>query len=247
MGGIKVLQLVSGALVDFLWPPICHTCGERAGVASRWLCDKCLASLPRFGYADWDLNPMAERFAGKVPFVAASAFLEYNSRGMLAPLFHDFKYRGFPSLARYMGTLAGEAMQAFFADTDALLPVPMFPLKQLRRGYNQAKEIALGISQITGTPIGRGLRAVHGHRSQTGMTATERIANTRDVFRYHTDFPFGSNRHSKNLPRSIEPTICLVDDVCTTGSTLLSCARAVLAAAPTARLRIFALGVVLNY
>lgn len=235
MEGMKALREIGSAVADILWPAQCHVCGQRPGPSSRWLCAKCLRSLPRFAATSWDLNPMARHFAGQVPFERASAFLEYNAKGMLAPVFHDFKYRGFPSLARYMGELAGGGMPDFFDGVETLLPVPMFALKQLRRGYNQAREIALGLSRATGIPVGRGLKAIRGHRTQTGMTSAERQANTRGIFRYRP--PIGQ----------LGATVCLVDDVCTTGSTLLSCTRAVLDADPAARLRIFALGAVLDY
>lgn len=232
---MNALREVGGAIADILWPAQCHVCGERPGPSSRWLCDDCLRSLPRFAFTSWDLNPMAQHFAGQVPFEGASAFFEYNAKGKLAPLFHDFKYRGFPSLARYLGELAGREMPDFFAGVETLLPVPMFVFKQMRRGYNQAREIASGISRATGVRVGTGLKAVRGHRTQTGMTAAERQANTRDIFRY------------RPTAQQVGNTVCLVDDVCTTGSTLLSCARAVLAADPGVRLRLFALGAVLDY
>ena len=93
-------------------------------------------TLPRAVYRGWDLNPMAQKLAGKVPFEQCSAFLEYSAQGVLAPVFHDFKYRGFSNLARFMGRMAASdyEMSAFLNHIDYQLPVPMYRFNQCRRG-----------------------------------------------------------------------------------------------------------------
>lgn len=230
----EILQATSVSLGDVLWPGRCHICGSRPAHDSRWLCRHHLEHLPYSRFGSWDMNPMAQRLAGRVRFERASAFLIYQPGGMLAPLFHDFKYNGFSRLARYMGILAAMhfGTMPFFNHTDVLLPVPLHPLKRLRRGYNQAYEIAAGIGSVLDIPVGKGLRAVKPHPTQTGLTAAQRQLNTQDIFRYTPESRF------------IGKHIVIIDDVCTTGATLLSAARAVSNSDPSAKISFFTLAAV---
>lgn len=226
------INYILSALADILWPPRCHICGCRPEPGQRWLCRHCEATLPRTRFNQWDKNPMAMSLAGKTPFVRAAAFLSYNPKGMLGPVFHDFKYHGFRHLARYMGTLAANdpGMRSFFDGVDFLLPVPMHPWKQLRRGYNQAAEIASDIGEEMNIPVGNCLTAISRHRTQTGMTAEQRARNISGIFRYRP--------HDDMLGKHI----CIVDDVCTTGATMLSCAEAIRQTDPSASLFFFSIG-----
>lgn len=234
MQQLNLLEYLLNGVADIFWPPQCHICGEKPGPTTQWFCDHCLMTLPRAVYRGWDLNPMAQKLAGKVPFEQCSAFLEYSAQGVLAPVFHDFKYRGFSNLARFMGRMAASdyEMSAFFNHIDYLLPVPMYRFKQWRRGYNQAVEIARGISDVSDIPLGKGLTAVRSHRSQTGLNAEKRRENTKGLFRY------------RPAAEQIGTRVCLIDDICTTGSTLVAAAEAILEADSTVLLSVFALGTV---
>ncbi len=112
---------------------------------------------------------------------------------------------------------------------DVLLPVGMHWLKQLRRGYNQSREIAEGMGSVLGIAVGDNLTAVRGHATQTRRTADERRKNLKGIFAIsHPEEIRGLN-------------VAVVDDVITSGTTAAEAARAVLdAGAATAS--IFALG-----
>lgn len=223
-----------GCVADVLWPPQCHMCGSRTGRDDRWLCMGCRVSLPKTYLATDDMNMMKIRLAKGLGnnIGRAAAWLRYRPGGRIAPLFHDFKYNGFRHLARHLGAMAGHdfGMMPFFNDMDALLPVPVHMFKKLRRGYNQSEEIAAGLSGQLHIPVAGGLRAVRPHRTQTGMTYSERLVNTDGVFRY-TPQPEFRGKH-----------VVIVDDVFTTGSTMISAGRAVLEGDPEATVSFFALG-----
>lgn len=231
MRPITTFQFLANAVADIIWPPYCHACGGRPDSELRWLCRHCLERLPRTHFRDDEMNPATITLAGKFPFKRASAYLFYNPRGMLGPIFHDFKYHGFPSLARYMGQLAANDMEMrpFFNGVDYLIPVPMYPLKQIRRGYNQTEEIALGLSSVLKVPLGAGFKAIRSHRTQTKLSSEQRETNIEGIFRYRPP----------HLQRG--KTICLIDDVLTTGATITSAAKALLTADPTMTLYVFAL------
>ncbi len=200
--------------VNFLFPPTCHICDSPLAPHERFVCTRCLGELPRTGYHRRPLNPMEERFAGIFPFERATGHFFYTRDSALSRLIQDMKYRGFPGIGRMLGYLAGSELFAtgFFAGVDTVVPVPMHIMKRMRRGYNQAEYIARGVSEAIGVPVIPALRAVKGHRTQTRLTLEERRANLSGIF---CPTPEVAGRH-----------ILLVDDICTTGSTLTAAAEA---------------------
>lgn len=232
------------AVVELFLPRTCHICGECLLSSEEFVCGPCASKFPLTGYERYwtdrkalnsDLNPMEMRFAGQIPLGHACAPYFYTRDSALSSLVHDFKYRGFPKLARSLGKRGGDILKSsgLFDGVELLLPVPLHWTKRLRRGYCQTELIATGLSDATGIPVGRQLKAVRAHRTQTSLNTEQRLANTRGVFSV-TDPDSLRGRH-----------VMLVDDICTTGATLLSAASVLLGATENSlRISIFTLGVV---
>lgn len=97
---------------------------------------------------------------------------------------------------------------------DMILYVPMTPLGEWERGFNQSREIASVISEELGIPIkDKILYKKPGTKTQSGLNRKERIENIKNAFIV---------RNSKLLT---DKTVLLIDDVFTTGSTVNECAR----------------------
>ncbi|MDE6768501.1 MAG: ComF family protein [Muribaculaceae bacterium] len=219
-------------LLNILFPRKCHICDSSLAPHERFACSHCLADLPRSGFHRRKLNPMEERFAGIFPFERATGHFLYNRDSPLSTLIQDMKYRHFPSIGNMLGEIAGKELfsTGFFSDADLIIPVPMHRWKQIRRGYNQVHHIADGLSQATGIPVNLTLKAVRSHRTQTALNREQRLANTSGLFKVENPDEV-AGRH-----------ILLIDDVCTTGSTLISSAETIWQAKPRA-LSLFTLAV----
>lgn len=218
-------------IVDFFMPRTCHICGCTLRDTESVFCLRCVETLPRSLYHHMHLNPMERRFAGIVPFVRATGYFIYSRNSELAAAIHDMKYRGFPSVGRRLGEIVGEElhMAGFFSGADCVAGVPMHWWKKARRGYNQTDFIAHGVGEAAGLEVVDVLAAARSHKTQTAMTLEQRLANLSGAFKVTDPGPL----KGKGL--------VLVDDVCTTGSTLRSLAAEVSAAVPDCRLYLLSL------
>ena len=191
-------------LLTLLYPPrclLCRTMGERD------LCAACLAEI-----------------AALPPPASGAGRALWSYEGRLREAIHHFKYRDRPQLALPLGTLlaaAAHAQAAHFNDLliDAVVPVPMHSARQRERGYNQSERLARVLAADLSLPLDtRSLRRVRPTRPQVGLTGEARRANLQGAF-------------AVSHPEAVAgKTLLLIDDVSTTGSTIIECAGALQAA-----------------
>lgn len=238
---ISHISLRSAALsvADLVLPRVCIVCGRKLLLSETHLCTACAADLPRTFFARQRENPMAEKFNVMVereldsgshpatqPYSYAAALLYYRGDSPYSQIPQALKYgRNFEAgtfFARMLGReLAGSPL---FADVDAVIPVPLHWLRQWRRGYNQAEVIARGIAEELEVPMLTGvLRRVRRTRTQTRLDAAGRYGNVRSAFLADGSALVSSGN---GMPHHL----LLVDDVYTTGATLLASERALRAA-----------------
>lgn len=220
-------------ILDFISPRLCVVCGERLSPTERSLCSVCMLHLPRTTYQfSPDDNPMAQLFWHLTPIKRAAALLYYEPHSELARLIYDLKYHDRPDIGEDMGRLMANEMQLahYFDDIDVLLPVPLSRKRLRQRGYNQSEMLAIGVSDITHLPIvTNALRRKHFVKSQTRLSRHERQENVEDMFELRD----GSRLQGKH--------VLLIDDICTTGATLIACIDA-LKNIPGIRLSVLTLG-----
>lgn len=204
-------------ILDFISPRLCVVCGQRLAPTERSLYSVCLFHLPRTDFHQKPLdNPMAQLFWGLAPIEKAAALFYYHPHSETAQLVYRLKYNNRPDIGEDMGRVMANELQAtdFFSDIDVLLPVPLASKRLRQRGYNQSEQLAKGISDITHLPIvTKALRRKHFQQSQTTLNRWQRQENVEDTF-WLKD---GSQLQDKH--------VLLIDDICTTGATLISCAN----------------------
>ena len=134
-------------------------------------------------------------------------------------LIHQLKYKGQKEVGIYMGKLLGNDLKTDpgFETINAIIPVPLHPRKQRKRGYNQSEQFAIGLSESTGIAmdIKSFVRTV-ATETQTRKSRFARYENVKEIFKV----TYPENLENKHL--------LLVDDVITTGATLESCANILL-------------------
>lgn len=222
-------------LFALLFPERCAVCRGFLASGERTICTRCRTTAPLTGYWHEADNPVLDRCRDLLPAVhRASGFLFFLPSSGWRRMIHSFKYRGAWRTAREMGVWYGRCLResGLYDDVDAVIPLPLHPLKRCRRGYNQAEYIAEGIAAQLGVAVDRAsVVRSRNTASQARKARRERAANVEGAF---------AVRHPERIAGR---HVLLVDDVMTTGSTLLSCAGELLRAAPDCRVSIAALAV----
>lgn len=233
MGFKEGVKRWTGDLLSLIYPRLCEVCGDRLVEGEEHICLQCRYDIPLCNYTSHTDNEMHQRLMGHTPLERAASLFYYYRDSPYARLIQAAKYENRPQVAQWLAEGFARRLKAdgFFKGIDMLVCVPLHRSKQRRRGYNQTHYIARGITAVTGIPMSEALEAVSGHSSQTRLGAYERWLNAREHFGVRRPEAIGA-RH-----------ILLIDDVLTTGATLLACIEAIHAAAPAARISVLTLAV----
>ena len=220
-------------VLDFVSPRLCAVCGSRLSVTEHALCSSCCLRLPRTGFClrPYD-NPVAQAFWGQADVERAASFFYFEPHSEVSRMIYSLKYKGRPDIGVALGRLAaGEFMAAgFFDGVDVIVPVPLARKRLRERGYNQSAEVAAGVSSLTGIPVDeRSVCRKAFKTSQTKLGRWERLGNVSGLFEV------------RRQERLLGKHVLLVDDVFTTGATVMACASAV-AAVPGTTVSIMTLG-----
>lgn len=223
------LQLFQHSVIglrEVFFPRRCVVCGRFLGMEERDVCGACLAELP-LTY-QWDIvqNAAFERLARRFEVEDAAALLFFGAGSDYRKILYAIKYGGRRQLGRRMGALLGAylAGSRAFGECQAVVPVPLHPLRRWKRGYNQAEEIARGVAAAMNLPLETQLLRRHRHtKTQTKLTGEAKIRNVQDAFRV-------DDRRAEVLRQQGIRRLLLVDDTLTTGATLSACARPLAAA-----------------
>ncbi len=216
--------------LSLIYPHNCAGCGSDVLGKSHLLCWDCLNHLPLTGFEQQPTNLVSQLFAGRIPIENATAFVFFSKDSKVQHLIHQVKYKGNKDLGRYLGTLMGHAIQqANWNEIDIIIPVPLNKKKLAKRGFNQAKILADGISEILQKPVAEvAVVRTKFTETQTRKSRINRWQNVEDVF------------DLGNIDGLENKRILLVDDVVTTGATLEACGQ-ILLKIPSLKLSIGAL------
>ena len=217
----RLRQVVGAAksLLHRLFPATCRLCldpGQRPALdlcraceddfpLNRPACIACAMPLPQS-------HAPCGACGGRHPEFEA-AFVPYRYEFPLVELIHLLKFGGEIASARILGTVLGRRLaERGRPQVDAIVPVPLFHAREARRGYNQAREIAVFAAAELRLPVLHRLaRRVRDTAEQAKLPAAERRLNLRDAFALRAPPP---------------PRVAIVDDVLTTGATAASLAAA---------------------
>lgn len=177
--------------------PVCKRCGKQLEDERREYCADCTRKVHTYRQ-------------GKAVFVY---------RGDIRQSMYRFKYSNRREYAAFYAKEAAKRYRTWIEKNriEVIVPIPMYPGKKRRRGYNQAEVFARALGRELDLPVEQGLvRRVKNTVPQKELDDRERKRNLKNAFQLVPDIV----KYSQ---------ILLVDDIYTTGSTVDAVAEVLLA------------------
>jgi ComF family protein len=212
-------QKSTQSLLNLLFPPRCVVCKA----SDSWLCQPCLSQIPLIH------RPICQRCGTPLTssaalcrqcqnhplqFIAGIRSASYFDHNPIRPAIHFLKYRNHQAVAAALAQLLADAYRRFQLNVEVIVPIPLHTSRLRERGYNQCELLARQLSLSLNLPVNTtSLQRVRHTKSQMTLSAVERHQNLAGAFACR-DVSLAGRR------------VLLIDDVCTTGTTLDACAEA---------------------
>jgi ComF family protein len=136
----------------------------------------------------------------------------------LESVIRHYKYDGLHALAKPLGNLMAQKWPDWSQTPDMIVPIPLHVRRLRSRGFNQAQLLANQLGPSFGIEVNdHVLRRKRRTRPQVDLSPSERKKNVQQAFSAEQGAVKGKN-------------ILLIDDVFTTGATMISAAGALLEA-----------------
>src|SRR5690606_20926582 len=146
---IKYCRNGLDGLKQIFFPHICAGCGTALLQEKDLLCMRCLNDLPFTNFHQFKDNPVEKIFWGRIPLVSVFRFLYVTKDEMLQNLLRQLIYDGRTEIGELFGKQIGVNLPGYTQDPrEAIIPCPLHPAKERKRGHNQSGSIAKGISEI---------------------------------------------------------------------------------------------------
>jgi competence protein ComFC len=204
---------------NLFYPSVCAACGERLVMQEKVICTRCLVDIPRTNFHNQVDNPVSQLFWGRAKIENATALFRFHKGSRFQELLHLLKYKGRQDVGIELGRQLGFELKKseLYRSVEMVIPVPLHPKREKKRGYNQAECISIGIAESMEIKVcARNLIRNTATETQTKKSRIERWKNVDSIFAIK-DTELFKNKH-----------VIVVDDVVTTGATLEACAQTLL-------------------
>jgi len=215
------VRSVLEAMAGWVFPNACQLCGHRRATrADGYVCPQCWSGL-RFIQP-----PVCRRcglpFAGAitqefecancrdVPLAFEFARAAVAAEGVALEVIHRYKYQRALWFEPFLGDLVRRAAGPGFSagEWHGIVPVPLHPVREREREFNQAERLALFLGREIRLPVlGKLVQRTEATRTQTRLSREERADNVRRAFSAAADHDLSGQN------------LLVVDDVLTTGAT----------------------------
>ncbi|MFV9510512.1 ComF family protein [Tepidibacillus sp. LV47] len=199
---------------------ICMTCKEQMEIPPFPYCHHCHKPLDHV--ASTKINQSSD------PYLCLDCQYQSNHTIVMnrsAVLYNEFmkdsialyKYRGKESLSIVFSRLLKLAYDQYYQNVsiDVITYVPLHPNRLQERSFNQAEQLAMGLSRMIGIPVVNSLERVKETHKQSKSGKWERFSEIENAFQVKEQI----------IGQIQGKTILMIDDIYTTGATLNECAK----------------------
>lgn len=152
------------------------------------------------------------------PLVQARALYLYE--GPLRTALHRVKYRGERRRGEFLGELLASSADVLVGNQCAavhcVVPIPLHHTRLRERGFNQSSLLAAAVARKLALPLEEGLVRLRATATQVSQDRAARWENVAGAFAW--------------VGQPLEGTVLLVDDVITTGATVIAASEALVTA-----------------
>ena len=214
----KFFELVGG----LVFPPRCPICDEIVYLWEKGICNSCMKKIqyvenPRCLKCGKHISDAAKEYCEDCEnrthfYQGGRALYEYKE---VASAVYRFKYGGRQEYAKVFGEEIAFYLGEYILNLkpDALIPVPMYPSKERKRGYNQATLLARVLGQELNIPVyEKMIKRIKNTKPLKLLNPEERLNNLKKAFILEEN----------GVKLS---TIIIIDDIYTTGSTVDTMAK----------------------
>jgi len=185
---------------------ICATCSKRIGECSTQKCYKCHKPSP-YGLVHWGCKTHSSLLG---------VFSLFLYRGVGGRVIKYAKYRRQQEVVSDLFSCISHTTQSqlydfiVYSKPNVFIPVPLHKNTLNMRGFNQSARFSQNITQLFGVPTASIFEKLSEREPQSKMSQSMRVKNVRGAYRINP----------RNTTLLKEKTVCIVDDVITTGATL---------------------------
>ena len=210
-----IMKSIFHSVLDVLFPKICAGCQAVISNNEALLCSYCRFELPCTNFLNQPNNEAYKKFYGIVEVSKVASLLYFEKEGITQHILHQLKYKNQPQLGILLANMfENEIKGSQFFDSDCcLVPVPLHPKRFKERGYNQIQLFTDALAKNHDLVVDNFslIRTVY-KKTQTTKNLEQRTTHNKSVFALSGTTPLRNK-------------IVLVDDVLTTGSTLIQCIK----------------------
>ena len=203
--------------IDFFFPSRCVGCGKVGG----FLCSDCYRKLaklppplcPKCGRPQISgiLCPSCRQLQTEIDGIRSP----YRFDEVIRKAIHELKYHNLKAISFCLAELLANYLQSNPLPGETIVPVPLHSQRLRERGYNQSTLLARDLGKLTNLPVIENclIRVKEAQPQVKASSVEERRENVIHAFMCQNEKVSGKQ-------------IILIDDVCTSGATLESCASA---------------------
>lgn len=208
-------------LISVIYPNKCIFCKQiidsQAAAVNNYVCEKCSKNLPIIPLTIRDIHDRNEE-SGKyiIEYSFDKCISYFYYKDVVKRAIGDFKFNGKQSYSKpfadYIFRMINESLDE--VNFDIIAYVPMHKLSKRKRGYNQARLLAVELSKLLKIPISDDiLLKTRKNKNQHTLKLSLRCENVKGVY------------SAQNKSKILGKNILLVDDIVTSGYTTSECAK----------------------